>query len=232
MGQELLTSKVASFYQFRPLFAISLSACLLLAARIAEAKKIGAGAADDAEDGKQPAISLLGDVRGLESKLLCCLMPKLDVPALKPLDWDTCGPEIFMPMWRKEVDPFVPVLEGVTLMGLASLVTDPRTVAERVQNPPGILLNKSKREAWALEILRMALTVSLVEHGWTLHMAPATEYVERDGVRLVAAGVVGQLKSGAMPSHEWGVFCTKHGIADWLLVEGAAAIPKPGLARA
>jgi Zn-dependent protease with chaperone function len=190
-----------------------------LGARISEAKKIGAaGAVDDAEDGKGPAISLLENVRGLESALLCKLMPKLDASRLKPLDWGTCGPEIFVPMWRTEVAPFLPALQGVTLMGLPTLVKDPRVIAERVLNPPGILLNKSKREARALEILRMALAVSLVEHGWVLRMAPAVAFIERDGVRLVAGEVVSKLKSGAMLPGEWEAFCVKEGVGGWMLV--------------
>jgi hypothetical protein len=194
-----------------------------LGARISEAKKIGAaGAVDDAEDGKRPAISLLEDVPGLESTLLSKLMPKLDTSKLKQLDWDTCGPEIFIPMWRNEVAPFVPVLQGATLMDLPRLLKDPRAIAEQVRNPPGILLNKSKREARALEILRMALAVSLVEHGWTLRMAPAVAYVERDGLRLVAGEVIGKLRSGAMLPGEWEAFCVKQGVGDWSLA-GAAS---------
>jgi len=193
-----------------------------LGARISEAKKIGAeGAVDDAEDGKRPAISLLENVGTLESALLSKLMPKLDTSKLKPLDWDTCGPEIFIPMWRSEVAPFVPVLQGATLMGLPRLLKDPRSIAEQVRNPPGILLNKSKREARALEILRMALAVSLVEHGWALRMAPAVAYLERGGVRLAAGEVVGKLKSGAMSAGDWEAFCVKQGIGDWSLI-GAA----------
>jgi Zn-dependent protease with chaperone function len=194
-----------------------------LGARILEARKIGAAAAaDDAEDATKPAISLLEDVGSLERALLCSLMPKLNASALKPLDWDTCGTEIFMPMWRNELAPFVPVLQGVMLVGLPALVKDPRVIAERVQNPPGILLNKSKREARALEILRMALAVSLVEHGWALRMAPAMAYVERDGMRLVAAEVVGKLKSGAMLAAEWEAFCTANDLGDRSLSEAVA----------
>jgi hypothetical protein len=195
-----------------------------LAARISEAKKIGAtGAVNDEEDGARPAISLLEDVGALESRLLGSLVTKLNVSALKPLDWETCGTEIFVPMWRNEVAPFAGVLQGVTVMSLPALVKDPRLISEQVKNPPGILLNKAKRETRALEILRMAVAVCLVEHGWTLHIAPAVAYVEHDGVRLVAGEVVAKLKSGAISPSDWEEFCAKNGVGDWSLA-GVAAV--------
>jgi len=186
-----------------------------LGARIAEAKKIGVAApAADAEYGNRPAVSLLEDLSGLECELLRGLMPQLKTAELRPLVWETSGVEVFVPMWRKEVEPFAEILATVTLRALPMLVKNPRILVERVTNPPGLLLNKEKKMARALEIVRMALTLSLIDHGWLVHIGPGSCYLEHDGVQVVAANVVGSLKSGAMQETQWDEFCTKMGVGD------------------
>lgn len=187
-----------------------------LSARIAQARRIDVVAAGE-EAGKAPAISLLDDVPVLERELLHKLLPKLDMAAMKPLVWETSAAEVFVPHWRKEVEPFAAVLAGTTLATLPALVKAPQAVAAKVMNPPGILLNKQKKEARALEILRMALALSLIDHGWTLHASPAQAYMERESVRVVAAEVVGKLKAGTMAESEWAEFCNTNRIGEWPL---------------
>ena len=194
-----------------------------LAARIAKTDLIAAALPSaELETGKLPAISLLKDMGGLEGELLRKLMPALKPGALKPLAWETCGAEVFVPMWRKEVAPFLPLLGDTTLASLPAMAKAPQKIAEKVQNPPGILWNKSRREARAMEILGLALSLAMIDKGWMVTVEPASSYVEHNGVRLTAHSVPAGLRSGAFPASTWEAFCAENGVGEWALAPVAS----------
>ena len=60
----------------------------------------------------------------------------------------------------------------VIVSGVPGLVGDLRPITQLIPNPPGLLLNRQKREATALELIRLALATCLLDHGWTVQMEP------------------------------------------------------------
>jgi heat shock protein HtpX len=176
------------------------------------------------QDGVQeaPMISLIDNLDSLELDLLKILVPALAKSELKPMTWETAGYEVFIPIWRKQVESFARILATRTLAGLPGLVKEPKAIANKVQNPPGMLLNPTQRDGRALEILSCAMTLSLVDHGWTLTMQPGIFYLEREEKRLNPPEVINALRSGKLIAMQWQSQCGELGIGDWRL----AALPE------
>jgi heat shock protein HtpX len=189
----------------------------------ARAYNLPAPASPGQDDGQDaPMISVIDNLDSLESDLLKMLVPALAKSELKPMNWETAGLGVFVPMWRKQVEGFVRFLATRTLAALPGLVKEPKAIANKVPNPPGMLLNQAQRDARALEILSFALTLSLLDHDWKLMMQPGTFYLECEHKKLEPPAIINALRAGKLAAEEWQSQCSALGIADWRL----AALPE------
>lgn len=183
------------------------------------------------EDGTEPAmISVIDDLDALEGALLRKVIPRVAKSNLKPMTWETAAVNVYVPIWRSEISPYLPWLETQTLRSLPGLVSDPKPLSDKVPTAPGMLPNRDHRNAKALEILSRALTLSLIDRGWSLVAQPGTFYLERAGVKHESFGIVPRLKAGNLSKEQWEAFCAEQGIGDWPL--GSAAVPSPTVATA
>jgi hypothetical protein len=185
-----------------------------ISARIARVQSLGI-AATDAND--LPAWSLFENLAACESDLLRKLVPELEKVDLKPMSWESAGTKIYLPAWRKHIERFLPMFAGKTVASLPEYATYLGPIADKVHNPPGRILNRPQREDQATLILAYALTVSLVDRGWTLHMGPGSCYLKRDSVILYPHDALAALRSKSMSANDWQVFCANNGIGDWPL---------------
>jgi heat shock protein HtpX len=174
-----------------------------------------------ADEFELPMISLIEELGPLEASLLKKLAPVVVNSELRPMEWDTAAIEVYVPMWRKQIANFLPFLSTKTLSALPCLVVEPQAISDKILNPPGILLNRTQRDAKALEILSCALALSLLDHGWKLLMQPGTFYLERNGMKLEPNTVVAAMKSGKLSIQQWELHCSNAGIRDWSLASAA-----------
>ena len=178
------------------------------------------------QNGTEPAIALIDGLDALEGALLKKFVPALEKSDLKPMTWEAAAREVYVPIWRNDVARYLPWLETQTLRALPALVANLKPLSDQVPTPPGELPNRERREAKALEILSRALTLSLIDHGWTLVISPGTFYLESAGAKYDSFGMIGRLKSGKLSSEQWAAFCSEQGIGEWPL--GRAAVsPQP-----
>jgi len=168
-----------------------------------------------------PMISLINELGPLEINLLRKLLPDLADTELRPMNWDTAGKEVYVPMWRSQIANFVPILSTKTLSALHGLVIKPKAISDRVLNPPRMRLNRAQRDAKALEILSCALSLSLLDHGWKLFVQPGIVSLRCNNTSLEPVSLIAAMKSGRVSTKQWEDYCSKAEISDWLLVPSA-----------
>ena len=190
-----------------------------LSARIGKARALSIAVVNS--DGR-PAVSLFEDLPRLEVQLLARLLPALNPGALKPMEWDTAGSVVYIPLWRSEVAKVAPALNAVTIHTLPAILTNLAPIAGRIPDPPGTLLTREQRAGRAADGIAHALTLALLDHGWKLRMQPGEFYVENEtGARLNPRTVIEELRKGKRTADTWPHFCDANAIGDWPLAPQA-----------
>jgi len=164
-----------------------------------------------------PMISLIDDLPPLEAGLLKRFIPAVAKADLKSVTWESTGMEVYVPRWRKQVESHSEFLSTMTLKELPALLKEPREISNKVANPPGMLLNQAQRDAKAYEVLFCALSLALIDHGWTLHAQPGFLYLECADAKFDPGGPISAMRAGKLSAEEWETDCAKRGIADWPL---------------
>jgi len=182
-----------------------------LSARLAKVEKLGVA---NPEDDTRAARDLFDHLDLAEADLLRKLVPAIKTAVLTPMAWETAGPEVYVPMWRKEVAPFQPLLAQHTLNSLPDLVRDSKAISDKVLNPPGILLSRGQRDERANSVLSMALALTLVDHGWTLHTQPGSWFLQRGATKLVPSNVIAALRGGSAGTKNWADVCAKEAFGE------------------
>jgi heat shock protein HtpX len=193
--------------------------------RIEAAKRLNLPAPDAfAEESAsgQPMISLIDGLDPLETSLLKKLVPAAAASDLKPLNWETDGAAIYIPIWRKQVAPFLPFLATRRLGDFPLLVLDPKRVASLIPDPPGVRLNQNQRAARALDILYCAFALCLLENGWKLTTQPGSLVIENGEAKVEPGSVVAAIRAGKLSVVDWSNFRLQRGIGDWALAQPVA----------
>jgi heat shock protein HtpX len=178
---------------------------------------------DSAASSGLPAISLIDDLGPLETGLLNKLIPVTAAADLKPLDWQTAGTDIYIPLWRKEIAEFLPFLSTKKLADFPLLVLDPKLLAGIVPNPPGVRLNQNQRIARAHHVLFCAFALCLVDNGWKLTAEPGNLVLVRGESKIDPGVVVGLIRTGKLSVVEWSNYRTQHEMGNWQLASTALA---------
>ncbi len=168
-------------------------------------------------DSSIPMISLIDDLASLEGGLLKRVVPSLAETDLKPVSWDAAGMEVLVPAWRKQVANHEALLAKTRLQDLPDLVQEPRHIANKIANPPGMFLGPTQRDARAWEVLFDALVTCLLDNGWTLHSQPGTLYLENGETKLDPGQVITEMKSGKLTLLAWQTYCAQKEMGGWPL---------------
>jgi hypothetical protein len=177
----------------------------------------------NATEDNRPAVTLFEDLPWLELQLLTKLLPTLKPSGLKPMQWDTAGSEVYVPLWRRELPKLAPVLNSVTIYALPDAVAKLSQIAGRIPDPPGTLLTREQRAGRAAEVIGHALTLALIDHGWKLHLQPGQIYLESEnGSKMNPQTVIEELRNGNRKADAWLQYCETNGIGDWPLAPQAA----------
>jgi len=191
-----------------------------LHARVERARTL---AIANATEDNRPAVTLFEDLPWLELQLLTKLLPTLKPSGLKPMQWDTAGSEVYVPLWRRELSKLAPVLNSVTIYALPDAVAKLSQIAGRIPDPPGTLLTREQRAGRAGEVIGHALTLALIDHGWKLHLQPGQFYVESEnGSRMNPQTIIEELRNGNRKPDAWLQCCETNAIGDWPLAPQVA----------
>jgi hypothetical protein len=162
-----------------------------------------------------PAISLLGEVAGVETRLIEAISTEASAQALPLLAWEDVGGKIRAPTWEAYVGDYAKVLSGTTLRTLPKLARNLDQVSERLRECDKADLAPEDGRNHASAILSIALAVALSLNGWELYVSPGEDAVcERNGTRLKPFDIVPQLASGEITADAWEDLSVEAGIAD------------------
>lgn len=169
-------------------------------------------------DGAAPAgdpcvFTLLDAPSELEARMLSMLTGK-NATALKPVEWEETGEGIYLPEWRRLIQPHTATLLGIAPGALPELAKAPTEFGGKLLlagqlPPPEELPNR------AVAVLGAALAVALDAHGWILRTGPGEPIrFARDQVSIEPFRVVSQLANGQLDATAWQQQCAAWGIAE------------------
>jgi hypothetical protein len=191
-----------------------------LNARIGKARKLAIPTL--AEDNRS-AVTLFSDLSWLELQLLTKLMPALKPSELRPMQWETAGLAVYVPIWRSEVAPLSEVLAAVTIYTLPNTLADLSQISRHLPDPKGTLLTREQRADRVVGVIGRALTLVLIGHGCKLHFQPGQWFLQSEnGSHLNPMTIVAELRNGKWKTDAWREYCETNGIGDWPLVQEAA----------
>ena len=173
-----------------------------------------------------PAIGLLGEIVGLETRLIEVISTEPSAQASQLVAWEDVGGKIWAPTWEAYAGEYAKVLAGITPRTLPQLARNLDPFSERLRESDGADLAAEERRKHASATLGVALAVALSRNGWELHVSPGEDAVcERNGTRLKPFDMVPQLASGELTAEAWQDFCIGAGIAD-LDLGGETILPQ------
>ena len=171
-------------------------------------------------ESEPPMISVICGLDLLEGHLLRKLVPSLANSELKLITWDTAARDVYLPIWRREVENYLPYLKAQTLSAFPGLIQDPKPIADQIPHERGRFRNRDERNAKALAILASALALSMIDHGWKLVIQPGTFYFGSGDDQHNPFEMVANLKAGKLTKQQWDSFCAQKGIGEWALSRG------------
>jgi hypothetical protein len=145
------------------------------------------------------------------------VFPALTPQPLKYVAWDDVAEEVLVPAWRAAMKTHGPLFQSVTMDTVPDALARLDAIGETVPNPKGILLSGSQRRTWASELLGIAASLSLIDHGWKLEARPGFLYLQKDAAQLSPFRAVNELMMGTRKSAEWAAHCRELGIAGYRL---------------
>jgi len=160
------------------------------------------------------ALALLDDPSTLERRLLALMAPGVDVAALRPMDWDSAAQTVWLPLWRKTVAEHGKLLGNQTIGALPELVPTLPQIGARIPDPPGRLLTREHRTQRASDLVWMALSIRMHEHGWDIHAHPAWLFLQKDKERITPRERIAALQQGKTSAQEWAAWCARSGLAE------------------
>jgi heat shock protein HtpX len=174
----------------------------------------------DPQPNELQASSLLDQPQSAELLFVEKMNPQIAKGSLRHVDWDDVGTLVTIPFWRSEVANFGSLLVGKKAVSTPDLLKQLPEIGSRLPDPKGRLLTPRERTGRAAHLLGMAVSLILLEKGWTLHTQPAVLDLHRDGETLDAFGLVNDLVAGRLSPEDWVRRCSQLGIAEETL--GAA----------
>jgi heat shock protein HtpX len=162
-----------------------------------------------------PAISLLGDIEGLETHLIGAASNEPTAQALQLVAWEEVGWKIWAPAWEAYIGKYAKVLAGSTPFTLPELSQNLDAFSHRLRESDGEDLTPEERRQQAPATLGIALAVALGRNGWNLQVLPGNDAVcERKEAIIKPFDIVPMLASGELTPEAWQELSIGYGIAD------------------
>ena len=181
----------------------------------ARARRRAEGLATGAWGDTRPAVSLLGDPQRWERRLLATAINEEWARSLKPVGWDKVVDTVYVPMWRQGVKENARVLAGITLT--------------RLHSPGGFATSGMFRDGdqallHQIHVVNMALSLALLDAGWTVSTSPGEEVVfRRDAHEMRPFAELMGVAMGKVTPEQWTARCVELGI-DGVVLGGPARV--------
>jgi hypothetical protein len=121
--------------------------------------------------------------------------------------------EVYVPVWRSEVAKLSPALDSATIYSLPDILGRLAEIAAGIPDSPGTLLTREQRTGRAAQIVAQALTLTLLDHGWKLHLQPGQSYVESEnGSQMNPGKMVEAIRKNSRKADMWVEYCQKNDI--------------------
>jgi len=169
-------------------------------------------------DADSPATGLLTNVEDTERRLIVHLFPGKPVDSLRGTAWNEVGRTVYSPAWRALVRENATVLAGLNPQSLPEVLANLSSFSARAPNPPGMLLSPLQRIAHLRTLLRSALSLRLMDHGWEFTTQAGETVFAKDGIHLNLSEDLAALESGKMSRETWEQRWRQLGLADIPLV--------------
>jgi len=163
----------------------------------------------------RPAMSLLGDPQRFERRLLATAINEEWARSLKPVGWDKVVDTVYVPMWRQGVTENARLLAGITLTRLP--FAGGFATSEMFRDGDQALLHQ-------IHAVNMALSLALLDAGWTVSTSPGEEVVfRRDAHEMRPFAELMGVAMGKVTPEQWAARCVELGI-DGVVLSGAARV--------
>jgi len=171
-----------------------------------------------------PMVSLFYDVASLEADLLKRLVPSSTETKFKLLAWDSVGTEVYVPMWRTKIESYAEALSKRKLEEFPLLLRERHRFPDFVRHLP-VSLNSDQSDREVSQVLFCALSLCLLDHGWTLVCPPGILYLKRGEERLDPGEIISDIRTGKLAPLEWHSLCAERQLIDLPLA--ARSAPQP-----
>jgi Zn-dependent protease with chaperone function len=162
------------------------------------------------------AVSLLGDPQRWERRLLATGINEDWARSLKPVGWDKVVDTVYVPMWRQGVKEHAGIVSAMTLTRLPFV--------GRFTPTGGVLGESEETAVNQLHVVNMALSLALLESGWTVSTSPGEEIVfRRDGREMRPFAELMGVAMGKVTPEQWAARCVELGI-DAVALGGAVRV--------
>jgi hypothetical protein len=108
------------------------------------------------------------------------VFPALTTKPLKYVAWEDVAEEVLVPAWRDSMKTHGPLFQSLTTDTVPDALGRLDLIGETVPNPRVILLSGSQCRERASELLGIAASLSLIDHGWRLEARPGFLYLQKD----------------------------------------------------
>ena len=177
------------------------------------------------EDDRRLALSLLTDESALERELLAGLFTLKSGRSLNEVEWERMGTVVWLPLWRRSIQPYADGLKGLTPAALLNLLSAPNGVlVAQLHRSAGKMLLPDQVKNGVVQITALALAVALADNGWTVEAWPGQPVCLRRGEETILPFViVPALAGGKLTAEAWAQTCDQFGIAnlDLSVLKGA-----------
>jgi heat shock protein HtpX len=132
-----------------------------------------------------PAISLLGEVAELETRLIKALSTEPSAQASQLVPWNDVGWRIWIPTWQTYAGEHAKALSGITPRSLPHIARNLDLFSRRLRGADSEDLTAEERREQGSATLGIALAVALSRNGWELDVPPGEDVVCKRYGRLI-----------------------------------------------
>lgn len=167
-------------------------------------------------DEDQGAVCLLPQLEQLELRWLEFVSPER-TRGFRAVAWSESATLAIITSWRSAMAENPSLFEGLRIEAVPCALRDLREISRKFQDPKGTLLSPEQRIEYVVQLLPIAVGLTLLDHGWQLEANPGLLYFRKDEQKLNVFEILRQLRSGSFPGQQWFDLSQRLGIADLII---------------
>ena len=183
--------------------------------RLTALQALGLTATAEGSASAPRAITLLDDVAGLEAALIASALVAPPKEPLKTIDWKDAGSQVWVAIWREQLKESGRRLDGVKISDVPGLIADLKAAAAKLGYAPKPELANAGAQQMTAHIIGCALSIALIDRGWTVSALPGEIVVlSRDGESVEPFADLSRLSRNELTRDSWLEIWKRHDLAD------------------